>query len=252
MKLSAILLFMLGLTLPMKPITNIGSAEEQVYVVHYKWGLLNADVARVYYSVDSTSLQGSPAYKARIYGKTAKFCEAIIKIREDFESWFSPVDMRPIKSVRKAVEGKFVGGESYEYDWEEGKLRMTINVNDKISEKEFEIEEGLLDVPMLFSFFQNMDLAKVSDGNPFIVKLAVGNNIESIGFRYVGLQSLKLRGMDSLSVHKFLVKVSSGKTFDNKNEIAIYATDDGSSLLPVYFEAPMRLGRVVVRLQASN
>ena len=248
MILSGILLSLLALTLPMKSNVNIGMGEDQVYVVHYKWGLLNADVARAYWSVDSTSLQGVPAYKARIYGRSAKFCEAIIKIREDFQSWFSPSDMRPIKSFRKAVEGKFEGGESYEYDWEEGKLRMTIDVNEKVSHKEFEIEDGLLDVPTLFFFFHNIDVSKLLAGSSFSVKLAVGDNIENIGFKYVGIERLNVKGLGNLSTHRFLIKVSTGNTFDTKSDISVYATDEGDSILPVYFDAPMRLGRVVIRL----
>ena len=63
---------------------RFGAGEKQVFVVHYKWGVLNADVARVTCECDSIMYRGVPAYKAKIYGKTEKFCEAIVKVREDF------------------------------------------------------------------------------------------------------------------------------------------------------------------------
>ena len=251
MNICTILVSLLAAALPLKGTSSFTAGEEQVYLVHYQWGVLNADVARAYCTIDSTTLHGQPAYKARIYGKTAKFCEAIVKVREDFQSWFTASDFRPEKSRRKAQEAKFNGGETNVFDWNAGKLTITVSSNGKETVKVFDLEPGVLDVPTLFYCFRNIDLAKVSDGTPFQIKVAVGDKIEAISMKYAGRETLNARGMDKVAARKFLIMVSSGNTFDTKNAISLYASDD-DVMIPLYFEAPLRLGKVVGRLESST
>ena len=248
------LVFLLGVILgafPLKTTCNLGGGDKQVFVIHYKWGLLNADVFRVSCTCDSTTWHGEPAYKARIYGKTEKFCESIIKVREDFQGSFLASDMRPVKSSRKATEPKFNGGESYKYDWDAGKLEMTINGKNGTRNKSFDIAPGLLDVPSIYYAVRRMDLSKVKRGKAIKLDVAVGDKIEQISFIYDGREMLQARGVDKVMANKLRISVSSGNTFDNKNDIVLWLSDD-EFLVPLYFEAPMRLGKVVGRLETST
>lgn len=230
---------------------RFGAGEKQVFVVHYKWGVLNADVARVTCECDSIMYRGVPAYKAKIYGKTEKFCEAIVKVREDFQGTFRASDFRPFKSSRKAQEAKFNGGETYKYDWAANKLEMNITTKGGDKKKNFDLEPGVLDVNGLYFAVRSIDIAKVSNGKPFSVKVAVGDNLEKISMRYDGREMLQARGVDKAMAHKFRISVTSGNTFDNKSDIILWISDD-EHLIPLYFEAPMRLGKVVGRLESST
>ena len=62
---------------------------------------------------------------------------------------------------------------------------------------------------------------------------------------------LQARGVDKAMAHKLRISVTSGNTFDNKSDILIWISDD-EHLIPLYFEAPMRLGKVVGRLESST
>ena len=103
----------------------------------------------------------------------------------------------------------------------------------------------------LYFAVRSIDIAKVSNGKPFSVKVAVGDNIEKISMRYDGREMLQARGVDKAMAHKFRISVTSGNTFDNKSDILIWISDD-EHLIPLYFEAPMRLGKVVGRLESST
>ena len=251
MNVCAILFSLLLSGLPLRTEAPVVHSEELVYVIHYKWGILNADVARLYCSADSVTYEGQRAYRARIYGKTAKMFDSIVRVREDFTSYLSASDLSPLRSEREADEAKFKGGEVYNYDREAGKLLMKIETNSSYKEKEFPLEKGLVDVPALFYSFTNADIQKMPEGEPFGVKVAVGDTVEEVFFKYMGRQNIKIRGIGKVDTHKFLIQVNSGQTFDPKNAISIYASDrDG--LLPLYFEAPMRLGKVVGRLESPE
>ena len=251
MNICTFLVSLLAAALPLKSSSSFSAGEEQVYLIHYQWGVLNADVARAFCSIESTTLHGRPAYNARIYGKTEKFCEAIVKVREEFQSWFTATDFRPEKTIRKAQEARYNGEETNIFDWEAGKLTININANGQESVNEFDLEPGVLDIPSFFYCFRNIDFDKLSDGNPIPVKLAIGDKIETVSIKYAGIETLKARVMDSVPARKFLIQVNSGNTFDTKNAISVYTSDD-EEMIPLYFEAPMRLGKVVGRLESST
>lgn len=249
------LVLLLSVILGVFPFKSTGAkfsaGEKQVYVFHYKWGVLNADVARVTCSCDSVMYRGVPSYKARIFGKTEKFCEAIVKVREDFQGTFRASDFRPFKTSRKAQEAKFNGGETYKYDWPASKLEMTITTKKGEKKKTFDLTPDVLDVTGLYYAVRSIDLQKVADCKPFEVKVAVGDKIETIKMRYDGRELLQARGIDKTMAHKFSISVTSGNTFDPKNNVVLYLSDD-EFLVPLYFEAPLKLGKVVGRLETST
>lgn len=249
------LVLLLSVILGVFPFKSTGAkfsaGEKQVYVFHYKWGVLNADVARVTCSCDSVMYRGVPSYKARIFGKTEKFCEAIVKVREDFQGTFRASDFRPFKTSRKAQEAKFNGGETYKYDWPASKLEMTITTKKGEKKKTFDLTPDVLDVTGLYYAVRSIDLQKVADRKPFEVKVAVGDKIETISMRYDGRELLQARGIDKTMAHKFSISVTSGNTFDPKNNVVLFLSDD-EFLVPLYFEAPLKLGKVVGRLETST
>ena len=75
MNIAALLFSLAMAAIPLKSGTenSFRSNEEQVYVIHYKWGVLNADVARAHVTTSVTTHGGKPAVKAKMYGHTGKF-----------------------------------------------------------------------------------------------------------------------------------------------------------------------------------
>ena len=81
--------------------------EKLVYTVHYKWGLINADVAQAILKLDSTVLNGQKCYHGSLRGKTQKIYEQVFKLKEDFDCWFSCDGLKPLKFTRDCVEGNY-------------------------------------------------------------------------------------------------------------------------------------------------
>ncbi|MBO6249084.1 MAG: DUF3108 domain-containing protein, partial [Bacteroidales bacterium] len=63
--------------------------EKLVFTIHYKWGLINADMAQATLKVDSTMLNGKSCYHGSLRGKTQKIYESVFKLKEDFDCWFT-------------------------------------------------------------------------------------------------------------------------------------------------------------------
>ena len=99
-----------GDTLPFK------GGEEFGYKLHYKWGIINSDVAYATIGVDSTVYKGVPAYSARIFGQSSKFYDTFFKVREDFRSTFD-ANLVPLHFWRDTREGNWHCQNDATYDW---------------------------------------------------------------------------------------------------------------------------------------
>lgn len=227
--------------------------EEQVYVVHYKWGVLNADVARAHVSTSVTTHEGKPAIKAKMYGHTEKFCEMFVKVRLNFESLYMRGNHRAVKASRTANESKYSCSNEYTYLWDKGYIDAKLSSsNGKLKDCHIPLNESVMDVPTLFTSFRDIDLAKVSDGKPFRVKVAVDNDCTDLVFKYMGKEELNRRGVPKKAYNKFSVNVTAGEVFDTENAIKIWCTAEDGVVIPVYFELPLKLGRVVGRLESNT
>lgn len=76
------------------------AGERMSFVVHYKWGIIDADVASASFSLDDAWLNGRPAFTARVYGQNARAFDPFFKVREDFRAWFSADGLDPLRFTR--------------------------------------------------------------------------------------------------------------------------------------------------------
>ena len=81
--------------------------EKLVFTIHYKWGLVNADVAQATLKLDSTVFNGRKCYHGSLRGKIQKVYEPVFKLKEDFDCWFTCDDFKPMKFTRDCVEGGY-------------------------------------------------------------------------------------------------------------------------------------------------
>ena len=98
--LVALLLSVLVSTIPLRPVTEasnaFGDGEKLSFTLHYNWGVINADVAKVYANCDiANDLWGQRCYHTHFWGRSARFFDVFFKIREDFQSWFTTSSLKP-------------------------------------------------------------------------------------------------------------------------------------------------------------
>ena len=100
-----------GKCIPVKRLDESGLAfkggEKLVFTIHYKWGIVNADVAQATLAVDTTVLNGRKVFHASLTGKTQKFYEKFFRVKEELDSWFTRDGLEPMKFTRFAREGKY-------------------------------------------------------------------------------------------------------------------------------------------------
>lgn len=222
------------------------SGERLGYVVHYKWGMINSDVARGYISLDTVTLDGQKVFKARIYGRTAKFYDTFFRVREDFTSWFTVEGLRPVKFTRDTKEGGYYVYNSYNYMWDPARPHIKATIESKNKQKqeiEIPISLNTYDVPSIFFLARNLDFSKLKEGGRYPLVFAIDDDVFTIYLIYKGKESKYIRRLGNVNTLKFAATLVAGEIFDGKEDMYMWFTDDNNRI-PVLFSAPIKIGEV--------
>ena len=221
------------------------------FVIHYKWGAINSDVAKAYVKLDTTSVNGVPAFHCSVFGRTAKFYDMFFKVREDFQSWFTRDGVVPIKFFRDSREGNYYSTNRYTYMWEPEETKH-IAADLETSRKPAWSEELPLsgctyDLPSLFYMARNMDFSKVKPNVKYPMTFAIDDDIYNVYFIWLGREKKYIKGIGTVKTMKFAAKLIAGEVFGSGKDMFVWITED-ENRIPVYFEAPLRVGTASGRL----
>lgn len=226
------------------------AGEELSFALQYTWGAMNTDVGHAVINLDSLMFNGEKAFRISAYGKTTRFFDWVFKVREDFDSWFTRDGLRPLKFTRDTYEGGYVAKNTYIYDWSapEPVIRADI-YSSKRGQRSMDLPltPCTFDLPSLFYFSRNMDFDVVEPGRRYPMTFAIDDDVFNVYFILYGRQTIRVKGLGEVKVIKFAAKLLEGEVFKGEEDMIIYISDD-MNRLPVYFEAPLLVGRATGRL----
>jgi hypothetical protein len=224
--------------------------EKLVFTIHYRWGIVNADVAQAIIKLDSTRLNGKKVYHGSLSGNTQKIYEQVFKVREHMDSWFTCDGFDPVKFTRDAREGNYWCTNLYTYSGSQ--INATINNSRK---GEFNVtlpkDNCTFDLPLMYYVMRNMDVSKLKVGGRYPMTFACDSHVRTLSFVYLGKENRKVRGMGTVRCLKFGFDVVKGEVFSGDSKLYAWFTDDANKI-PVYFVAPLKLGEVRGRLYSSS
>lgn len=226
------------------------AGEELSFALQYTWGAMNTDVGHATIRLDSLTFNGVEAFQISAYGKTTRFFDWVFKVREDFKSWFTRDGLRPLKFTRDTYEGGYVARNTYLYDWNSQEPVIRADVySSKRGQRSMDLPltPCTFDLPSLFYFARNMDFDAVDPGRRHPMTFAIDDDVYNVYFILHGRQTIKVRGIGEVKVIKFGAKLLEGEVFKGEEDMIIYISDD-MNRLPVYFEAPLLVGRATGRL----
>ena len=242
--------------LPLRRITQetlaFKGGEKMTFKIHYKVAFINADIASAVISLDSTELNGRPAYASRVYARTYPFYDNFFRLREDFRSWFSVEDLRPEKFLRESHEGKYTARNDYKFVWNAGEPHISAEIETSRKpkySKEIPLDGCTFDPMTLFFTARNMDMTKVKENEPYPMTFAVADDVYTIYFVYKGKERRSVDGIGNVNAMRFEVQVLDGDVFTGDSDMVMWFSDDDNRIL-LGFNAPLKLGLVHGRLTA--
>lgn len=228
--------------LPFRP------GEKVVFTLHYKWGVINADVGAMTFTADTTRLRGHQVWHTRAFGQSVKLVEAFFKLREDYQSWFTCDGLVPVQASRNAREGNYWANDLFVYDWKAGVIHAELENKSKGKfTKDIPVTRPVFDVPSIIYLARNADLARMRPGVHYPMPLAVDDAVQGLYLRYIGPDELSLPGVGRIRALKFACSTRESNAFSGQDEMFLWFSDDANRI-PVYMEITLRTGALKGRL----
>lgn len=224
------------------------SGERVTYIINYTWGMVKTDVgeAKVSLARKMDDTYGDH-FHAVITGTTYKFYDVFFKVRDLFESKFSPENGRPYYFHRDISEGKYKIKNTFYFN-------PNYTINARVERKNSQIKDTLLkgrectfDLVSLFYFARNIDFSNIPAGVEQPISFAVDDEIFEMYYRFIGKEVKRIPGLGQFNTLKFAARVVAGEVFSGKEELIIWVTDDRNKV-PLMFETPIIVGKVTGRI----
>lgn len=228
------------------------AGEKLEFALQYNFAGLHTDVGYASIELDSLVFNGEEAFLLSAYGKTVKFFDWVFKVREDFRSVFTRDGLKPLKFTRDTYEGGYVAKNTYFYDWSLDEPVIHADIySSKRGQRSMDIPltPCTFDLPSLFYFARNMNFDVVEPGRKYPMTFAIDDDVYNVYFILHGRESIKVKDIGHVDVIKFGAKLLEGEVFKGEEDMIIYVSDD-MNRLPVFFEAPLLVGRATGRLIA--
>ena len=226
------------------------AGERMDFTLHYRWGAINSDVGTATVRLDAVRFNGQDAFLCAAKGQTTKLFDLFFKVREDFRSWFTRDGLRPLKFTRDTYEGGYEARNTYVYYWSVPDPHIVADVYSSSSGQrnlDLPLTPCTFDIPSLFFFARNMDFDTVIPGRKYPMTFAIDDDVYNVYFILYGRETIKVKGLGTIRTIKFAAKLLEGEVFKGEEDMLIWVTDDDNRL-PVYFEAPLLVGKATGRM----
>lgn len=228
--------------------------ERMDFVLHYRWGAINTDVATATVELDTLTYNGRKVFLCAANGRTSRMFDLFFKVREDFKSWFTCDGLRPVKFTRDTYEGGYEARNTYHYNWDAAEPYIAADVYSSkrgLKSMAIPLTPCTFDLPALFFFARNMDFDAVEPGRKYPMTFAIDDDVYNVYFILYGRETIKVKGLGTIRTIKFAAKLLEGEVFKGEEDMLIWVTDD-ENRLPVYFEAPLLVGTASGRLSGYD
>lgn len=228
------------------------AGETMSFVLHYNWGIINSDVGTATVKLEETDFNGIPSFHCDVSGRTTRLFDLVFRVREQFDSWFTRDGLRPLKFTRDTHEGKYDALNTYIYDWERSVIAADVySTSGGQRSLELPLDRCTYDLPALFFLARNMDMSVVTPGVRYPMTFAIDDDVYNVHFILHGRETIDVKGLGRINVIKFSARLLAGEVFRSDTDMTIYISDDGNRL-PVYFEAPLLVGKAAGRMKSYS
>lgn len=225
------------------------SGEELDYVLRYSFTGINAELAKVNFRFSKVQEEGKSYYLAAMSGSTLKLYDIFFRARESYQSKIDLSTFKPFYFFRDVTEGKY-GVKNQIFFNKDRSIRALVDVINGVKQDTTIKGNGCtFDVISILYYLRTLDYDSISNNQPYICNIAIDGGIYSVSIKYAGREIKRVPGMGHYKTIKLVGSVIEGKVFTGKEQIIVWASDD-KNLIPLYFEMPLRVGKLGGRLES--
>ncbi len=258
-------------------LTSIGASAQELpfqggenlsYKLHYKWGVINADIAKLEFNIKEENYQGTPCFRIVTKGATSNLAASIVKVKYYYDSRFSRDGLVPLHFYREQTEGDYWAKNNYTWDDSGKNLRAVVDKSTRPHrDTTFTSKDIIYDVISALYAVRASDLDAVKAGKTLHLVTALDCNVNDLSVSYVKTENKKVPDLGTVVADKYALYFRTRKgneRRDKESSVAISTKEDGN-LTPIYlwitpdesrtivsFSAAIAVGSVVGRLVDSR
>ena len=96
---------------------------------------------------------------------------------------------------------------------------------------------------------RNADFSRIEKGVPYPMSFMIDDDRFNVRFTLLGDDTRTFKGIGTIPCKKFAIEVVAGELFSGKEDLYMWLSDDGNRV-PVWFEAPFKIGNVSGRMES--
>ena len=205
--------------------------------IHY--GVFNA--SRVTLELKADTLDQTPVFHAKGYGRTTGLARLFFKVEDHYESYFSQKDGLPRWFIRDINEGGYIKDLEIHFDHE----NKMAHVNDKKKKKKasFAINENVQDLISAFYYLRNFyDTSSLKEGEDISLNMFFDQENYLFKLRFLGRETIET-AFGKVRCLKLRPFVQSGRVFSEQESVTLWVSDDQNKI-PVKMRADLRVGSI--------
>lgn len=228
--------------------TAFGHGEEIKYIVSYNWGFIWIDAGVVVFKTKEAKVNNKDVLHIVGAGTTFSYWDWFFKMRDIYQAWVDPIDLKPVKYNRDIEDGGYWIKVDYDFDREKNLVYSASERKRQAFRRDtIEITSCTYDVLSIIYYARNINFDEYNVNDTIPVSVIMDNEVFNIYFRYKGKEKKKIKDFGTFDCIRFGVFLVEGKLFEEGEDMDIWVTDDENKI-PVQIETPILIGSVKVRV----
>ncbi|MDN3688285.1 DUF3108 domain-containing protein [Cyclobacterium jeungdonense] len=249
LKLQIILLTLLLLVkiqapdpVPVRKNQAFGKGETLTFNVSYFF--INAAEAKMVISDEIHRVNGKPAYKIDVYGKTLNIFK-LFYVKDNWGTYIDTARIVPYRSYRHIEEGNYRKHEVIDFDQDDGtaEVKLYDRENEELVKTEiFDVPYQVQDIVSGYYLLRTMDFQGLKKGDEIRIKGFFDKKNYNLKLIYEGKDEVST-SIGDFDTHVFSPVMPSNKLFRGKKPIKMWITAD-ENRIPVKIKASMVVGSI--------
>ena len=244
-------------------LTTIGASAQELpfqggenltYKLHYKWGVINADIAKLEFNIKEENYQDTPCFRLVTKGATSNLAASIVKVKYYYDSRFSRDGLVPLAFYREQTEGDYWAKNNYTWNNSGKKLHAVVDKSTRPHrDTTFTDKDIIYDVISALYAVRAADLDAVKAGKKLHLVTALDCNVNDLSVSYVKTENKKVPDLGTVVADKYALYFRTRKgneRRDKESSVAISTKEDGN-LTPIYLWITPDESRMVVSFSAA-
>ncbi|GGH43314.1 hypothetical protein IA57_11040 [Mangrovimonas yunxiaonensis] len=235
--------------------TAVGPSEKLVYTATYNMsGILN-ELAQV--TMETSAVKTSKATLLRLKCTAATYSkwDSFFKIRDLYESYVSPVSLKPFLYKREINEGGYYKYMKYTFKHSSGQVKSQKKKkrsNGTIWEenKNVSISSNTNDLVTTLYKLRNVDFSNLTKGQSKTFKVIFDNETHTVNFKYLGTETIP-SALGTKTCYKLAITISNNNVLKGSHENLLWLTADANKI-PLYAKFKIAVGNGELKIKSAS